>query len=325
MPLDPQAQAILAQMAAAPPIHTLTPTQAREMMKAMFVSGPEEPVAHVENRGIPGPQGDIPIRIYTPTGQSPFPILVFFHGGGWVLGDLDTCDAFCRSLANQVGCVVVSVDYRLAPEHPFPAAPEDCYAATRWMADHAAELNGDASRIAVGGDSAGGNLAAIIPQMARDRGGPPLVFQLLIYPATDLRMNTPSITENGEGYGLTRQDIIWFLNHYVKSEEEKTNPLASPFLTSDLSGLPPALVITAEFDPLRDEGEAYAKRLKEAGGIVTISRYDGMIHGFVSMASFLDRGKQGLQECIAALRAAFQLPATAAEQPHTVPANPMFP
>ncbi len=325
MPLDPQAQTLLEQMAAAPPITASTPEQAREMMKAMFVSGNEEPVAHVENRGIPGPAGDIPVRIYTPARNGPFPILVFFHGGGWVIGDLDSHDALCRSLSNQVGCMVVSVDYRLAPEHKFPAAPEDCYAATSWVAEHAAQLNGDASRIAVGGDSAGGNLAAIIPQMAKERGGPPLVFQFLIYPATDMRMKTPSVEENAEGYGLTKQDMIWFTNHYLNNEEDKANPLASPLLTSDLSGLPPALVITAEFDPLRDEGEQYAQRLKEVGVPVTASRYNGMIHGFVSLASFLDQGKQGVNECVAALRAAFGLPEASPDQPHAVPGNAMFP
>src|SRR6266566_2423305 len=199
MPLDPQAEAILEQMAAAPPITASTPEQAREMMKAMFVSGNEEPVAHVENRGIPGPAGDIPVRIYTPAGNGPFPILVFFHGGGWVIGDLDTHDNICRSLTNQAGCIVVSVDYRLAPEHKFPAAPEDCYAATKWVALNAASFGGDPARIAVGG-----NLAAAVAQMAADRGAPGFVHQLLIYPVTNYSFDTPSYRENGEGYLLTR-------------------------------------------------------------------------------------------------------------------------
>jgi len=308
MPLDPQAQAYLDQMAAlnAPPLHTFTPElirQAISMQRAMF--GEPELVANVENRVIPGPAGDIPVRIYTPSGNGPFPVLVFFHGGGWVICDLDTHDDLCRSLTNQAACIVVSVDYRLAPEHKFPAAPQDCYAATRWVAGNAAQLNGDPSRVAVGGDSAGGNLAAVISQMARDQGGPPLVFQLLIYPATDFKANTPSIEENADGYFLSKQDMIWFTNHYLNGEEDKLNPLASPLKASDLSELPPALIITAQYDPLRDEGELYGQRLKAAGVPVTISRYNGMIHGFLSMASVLDQGKQAIAECAAALQAAF--------------------
>jgi acetyl esterase len=222
-----------------------------------------------------------------------------------VIGDLETHDELCRTLANESGCLVVSVDYRLAPEHKFPACTEDCYAATKWVAQNAAQFNGDPSRIAIGGDSAGGDLAAVVAHMARDRGGPPLVFQLLIYPATDLRMKTPSIEENAEGYFLTKQDMIWFTNHYLNSESEKENPLASPLLATYLSGLPAALIITAEYDPLRDEGEQYGQRLKEAGVPVTSSRYNGMIHGFVSLGAVLDQGKQAVAECSAALRAAF--------------------
>jgi acetyl esterase len=210
MPLDPQAQAYLDQMAAlnAPPLHTLSPElirQATSMQLAMY--GEPEPVANVENRVIPGPAGDIPVRIYTPSGNGPFPVLVFFHGGGWVICNLDTHDNICRNLTNQTPCIVVSVDYRLAPEHKFPAAPEDCYAATRWVAGNAAQLNGDPSRLALGGDSAGGNLTAVVAQMARDQGGPQLVFQLMIYPATDFKANTLSMEENARGYGLERQDI----------------------------------------------------------------------------------------------------------------------
>jgi acetyl esterase len=310
MPLDPQAQAYLDQMAAlnAPPLYTLTPEfirQATRMQRAML--GEPEPVANVETRVIPGPAGDIPIRIYTPSGNGPFPVLVFFHGGGWVICDLDTHDDICRSLTNQAACIVVSVDYRLAPEHKFPAAPEDCYAATCWVAGNAAQLNGDPSRIAAGGDSAGGNLAAVISQMARDQGGPSLVFQLLIYPATDFKATTPSSEENARGYFLEKQDMIWFMNHYLNGEEDKLNPLASPLKASDLSGLPPALIITAQYDPLRDEGELYGQQLKAAGVPVTMSRYNGMIHGFLSMAAVLDQGKQAIAECASALRAAFTL------------------
>ena len=310
MPLDPQVEAYLAQIAALnePPLSTMTPEAIRQAIQMEVESGARQfgepaPVAHIENRTIPGPAGDIPVRIYTPAGDGPFPVLVFFHGGGWVICTLDTHDSHCRSLANGTPCIVVSVDYRLAPEHKFPAATEDCYAATQWVAEYAAEFNGDPARIAVGGDSAGGNLTAVISQMARDRGGPPLSFQLLIYPATDFMADTLSMKENAEGYFLTADDMTWFTNHYLNSEEEKRNPLASPLLAADLSGLPPALVITAEYDPLRDEGEIYGQKLKEAGVPVTITRYDGMIHGFVGMP--FDKSRQAFAEACAALRGAF--------------------
>jgi acetyl esterase len=307
MPLDPQAQAFLDQLVAlnAPPMNTLSPEAARQAARMQIaMAGEPEPVAKIENRTIPGPQGDIPIRVYTPEGIGPLPVLVFFHGGGWVICDLDTHDDACRSLANGTPCIVVSVDYRLAPEHKFPAAVDDCYAATQWVARNAASLNGDPARIAVGGDSAGGNLAAVIAQLARDRGEPSLVFQLLIYPATNFNSDTPSSRENADGYFLTRDDMIWFMNHYLNSPDDRNNPLASPLLASDLSGLPPALIITAEYDPLRDDGEQYGQKLKAAGVPITISRYDGMIHGFVTFPWF-DQGKQARAEASAALRAAF--------------------
>ena len=306
MPLDPQAQTFLDQLAAlnAPPINQLPPELARQEPRALLGLAQPEPVAEVENRTIPGPQGDIPVRIYTPEGKGPFPVLVFFHGGGWVICDLDTHDEACRSLANGTPCIVVSVDYRLAPEHKFPAAVDDCYAAAQWAARNAASLNGDSSRIAVGGDSAGGNLTAVIAQLARDRGEPSLVFQLLIYPAVNFNADTPSSREMADGYFLTRDDMIWFMNHYLNSPDDKNSPLASPALTADLSGLPPALVITAEYDPLRDEGEQYGQKLKDAGVPVTTSRYNGMIHGFVTLPGF-DQGKRARAEASAALRVAF--------------------
>jgi acetyl esterase len=307
MPLDPQVQAYLDQTAALnlAPMHTFPPEMVRQAMKMeLVVVGEPESVAHIENRTIPGPRGEIPIRIYTPTGDGPFPVLVFFHGGGWVVCNLDTHDNVCRSLANGADCIVVSVDYRLAPEHKFPAAPEDCYAATQWVAENATRLNGDPSRIAVGGDSAGGNLTAVVTLMARDRGGPSLVFQLLIYPVTDATGSSPSMTENAEGYGLTREDMIWFTNHYLNNEYEQVNPLTSPVLVLNLRDLPPALIITAEYDPLRDEGELYSQRLKKAGVPVTMTRYNGMIHGFVSRP--FERGKEALAECSNALRVVFE-------------------
>lgn len=307
--LDPQAKALLQQMAQMnlPPFNTLPPAQAREQMKGMaaLCSSPEA-VANVENLTIPGPEGKIPVRIYTPGGDSPFPILVFFHGGGFVLCDLDTHDNLCRSLANRVHCVVVSVDYRLAPEHKFPAAVEDAYAATQWVAKNAHRINGDPTRIAVGGDSAGGNLAAVVAIMARDQNGPTLKYQLLMYPATDISSsNTDSYRNYADGYFLTKGDGEWFCEQYLNCEEDRLNPLASPLLAPDLSGLPPALVITAEFDVLRDGGESYAKRLKKAGVSVKCTRYKGMIHGFMSMDGLLSQARNGIEEASAALREAF--------------------
>ena len=301
MPLDPQVQTLLDQMAAlnAPPINTLTPELVRIGIKMQLENAEGEPesVAQVVNRTIPGPTGEIPIRIYTPAGSEPFPALVFFHGGGWVICDLDTHDNLCRRLCNGADCIVVSVDYRLAPEHKFPAAPEDCYAATQWVARHAAEINAIPDKIAIGGDSAGGNLTAVVAQMVRDQAGPRLALQLLIYPATDFTFDGPSIHENAKDYFLTIDDMNWFMNYYLNSDADKKNPLASPLQSANLRGLPAALVITAEYDPLRDEGEAYGKRLKEAGVPVTISRYNGVIHGFLSLEPLTDKGKQAREEC----------------------------
>ncbi|GAC1350026.1 MAG: alpha/beta hydrolase [Ktedonobacteraceae bacterium] len=309
MPLDPQAQVLLDSVAAygMPPMHSLSVADARQAIFAMGAMGGEpEPVANIEDREIPGPEGTIPIRIYTPEGKGPFPVLVFFHGGGWVIGNIESHDVMCRSLTNAADCITVSVDYRLAPEYKFPAAPEDCYAATQWVAANAGTFNGDPTRIAVGGDSAGGNLAAVVALMARDRGGPSLVYQLLIYPATDYYLpGTPSIYENAEGYLLTRDDMIWFLGHYLPSEAEAKHPYAFPLQAKDLSGLPPAMVITAEFDPLRDEGEIYTARLQKVGVVATATRYYGMIHGFLSLAGALDQGRQALADAAAGLRSAF--------------------
>ena len=309
MPVDPQTQAVLDYLAASgmPPMHAQTVADARGAILAMgAMAGEPEPVGNVEDREIPGPQGQIPVRIYTPEGKAPFPVLVFFHGGGWVIGNIESHDTVCRSLTNMANCITVSVDYRLAPEHKFPAAPEDCYAATQWVAANAATFNGDTSRIAVGGDSAGGNLAAVVALMARDRGGPSLVYQLLIYPATDYYLpGTASIEENAEGYLLTKDDMIWFLNHYLSGEEDTKHPYAFPLKAENLSGLAPAMVITAEFDPLRDEGEMYAFQMQKAGVTVTSRRYHGTIHGFVSLSGMIDLGKQALADAAAGLRSAF--------------------
>jgi acetyl esterase len=308
MPIDPQAQALLDQMAeaGAPPFESMTPEQAREMIVAMReLAGEPEPIAKVEDSQIPTPDGQLPVRIYTPEGTGPFPILVYFHGGGWVIGSVDTIDAPCRAIANAAGCVVISVDYRLAPEHKFPAAPQDCYAATNYVAENAASYNGDPTRIAVGGDSAGGNLAAAVTLMARDFGGPPLVHQMLIYPVTNYDFSTASYQENAENYLLTKAAMEWFWNHYLRTEEDGRHPYASPLRAESLSGLPPAFVATAEFDPLRDEGEAYAARLQEAGVPVTAKRYEGMIHGCFQMAGVLDQGRTMLMDAAANLKQAF--------------------
>lgn len=307
--LDPQMKALLDQAAAAggKPFHDMAPTEARAAIDTMFAAfrGTPRPINKVEDRKIPGPGGQIPVRVYTPAGAGPFGALVFFHGGGWVIGNIETHDVTCRDLADGSGCVTISVDYRLAPEHKFPAAPEDCYAATKWVADNARSLNIDANRIAVGGDSAGGNLAAVVSQMARDRGGPKLGFQLLVYPATDCANETPSQREfSQDGYILSRADMDWFYGHYLNSLGDKTNPLVSPALAKSLANLPPAYVITAEVDPLRDEGEAYGAALSKAGVRVKSKRYNGVCHGFFSMGSLLDAGKRAVADSCEELRAA---------------------
>ena len=260
-----------------------------------------------ENRKLAGPGGDLPVRIYIPFGKGPFPVVLYFHGGGWVIGGIESSDGLCRSLANASGCIVVSVDYRLAPEHPFPAAVDDAFYATLWAAENASSFGGDPSRIAVSGDSAGGNLAAVVAQIARDRGKPAIGFQLLIYPVTDGACDTPSYSENAEGYFLTRDAMQWFWNHYVPKEADRSQPYASPLRASNLAGLPAALVITAEFDPLRDEGERYAEGMRTAGTPVQLTRYDGMIHGFFAMSAIIDQGRTAIQQSAAALRTAFKL------------------
>ena len=308
MPIDPQAQAFLDQLSAlgAQPLSSMPVADARRAMDALAsLRVDPAPVRSAVDRRVPGPAGEVPVRIYTPNAPAPLPLLVFFHGGGWVLGGLDTHDGTCRELANGAGCVVVSVDYRLAPEHKFPAAAEDCYAVTQWAAAHAAELGADAKRLAVGGDSAGGNLAAVVAQIARDRGGPPLVFQLLIYPVIAAAFDTASYRDNAEGYLLTAGDMRWFWNHYLASSADAADPYAAPLGALTLAGLPPALVITAEFDPLRDEGELYAHRLEEAGVPARLTRYDGMIHGFFGMGHMMDKAKAAVQESCANLRQVF--------------------
>ncbi|WP_163508265.1 alpha/beta hydrolase [Fodinicola acaciae] len=304
MPLDPHVRALLDEMASQelPPPEQLTVEQNREaIMDMRELAGPAEEVETVVDISADG----VPVRIYAPAGEKPLPVLVFFHGGGWVIGNLDTHDAVCRQLANRAGCVVAAVDYRLAPENPFPAAVEDAYAATAWIARNASAHGGDGTRLAVGGDSAGGNLTAVVSQLARDRGGPALAFQLLIYPAVNATDDSPSMTENADGYFLTRALMDWFFAHYVTNPDDARNPLVSPALTADLSGLPPALVITAEYDPLRDQGVAYAKQLADAGVPVEHVNYDGMIHAFYQMPGLLGAARDAIAKSAAALRAAF--------------------
>jgi len=309
MPVDPQVATLLEQMnqQGAQPFDQLTVAEARQFALAFKdLVGEPESVAKVEDHLIPSPYGELAtgVRVYTPAGERPFPLLVYFHGSGWTIANVDISDAPCRALANAAGAVVVSVEYRLGPEHKFPAPLNDCITATRWVADHAVELGGDPERLAVIGDSAGGNLAAAVALEARDRGEPSIAQQILIYPATDSSCDTPSCRENADGYMLTLRDMHWFWSNYLPKEEDGRNPLASPLRAESLVGLPPALIITAEYDPLRDEGEAYGERLKAAGVPVTISRYDGMIHGFLWMGGVVDRTRRLIDEIAAEVRAA---------------------
>jgi len=308
MTLDPKVRELLDLAADAPPIGTVPVEMMREeapsQMAAWFRMGLVSlPVAAVDDLNIPGPAGDLRVRVYTPGGRGPYPIVVFFHGGGWVLADLDTHDPMCRALCSGADCVVVSVDYRLAPEHRFPAAPDDALAATRWVAAHAAEIGGDPVRIAVAGDSAGGNLAAVTSLRIRDEGGPTLRGQLLIYPGLGYPSPpTPSYIENAEGYGMTRESATWFWDQYLGDRSQATNPLAAPLLAPDLHGLPPALVITAEYDVLRDEGEQYVERLRAAGVSARLSRYDGVHHRFAELIGILGQAEQARDEMCAWLR-----------------------
>ena len=308
MALDPAAVGLLQQLeeAGMPPLNEMSPADARVAAEGFVaLGGPGEEMAEVSERTIPGPHGDIPIRIYRPEPGESAPCLVYYHGGGWVIGTPDSTDAICRAVAKRAGCVVVSVDYRLSPEHKFPIPLDDCFAATRWVADNAAELGVDPNRIAVGGDSAGGNLAAAVSIRARDEGGPALRMQLLVYPVTNHDFSTPSYAENGEGNLLTTDMMRWFWDHYVNGPEDSANPLCSPLRAEDLSNLPPAFVITAEYDPLRDEGEAYAAALTKAGVSVTHTRYDGMIHAFWQMVAVFPQATVAADQASEALRKAF--------------------
>ena len=307
--LHPQARALLDLIAerGVPPTHTLSPQEARAVYRDRrgFTQPAPPPVASVQSLQAEGPLGPIPLRLYRPLGTMPdqtLPALVYYHGGGWVIGDLDTHDTLCRELANGSGCAVVSVDYRLAPEHRFPAAVDDAIAAARWVRREAAALKLDAERIAVGGDSAGGNLAAVVAIAARDAGEPPFAWQLLIYPATDQHRTAPSHERNGQGYLLTRDTMDYFTGHYIPDARLYADWRASPLLHPDLSRLPPALVLTAGYDPLRDEGLAYAQKLSEAGTRATHLSFERQIHGFILMGKVLAEANDAVRLCAAALR-----------------------
>ena len=309
MPLDPQIQTFLDQLAASglPPLEALTPREARLQMEAgTLMLGRLPAVGRSEDQAAPGPSGPIRLRLTAPAATDPLPALVYFHGGGWVSGSLFSHEHLCRALTLASGLAVISVNYRLAPEHPYPAAVDDAEAATRWVAGHAADLGLDPARLAVGGDSAGGNLAAVVARRLRDRGldrgGPPLAAQLLLYAATDADFDTPSYLANADGYMLTRAGMMWYWDHYLPDRARRSDPDAAPLRAEHLAGLPPAVVVTAEFDPLRDEGEAYARRLADAGVPVRAFSYDGLIHGFLRRYRLLDRGQPAIDEIARALR-----------------------
>ena len=309
MALDPQVKAYLAQIAAAKivdvPALSLREARAQMEIGATMLGRPPK-VGRVTDATCHGPAGPVRLRVTAPEGPGPFAGLLYCHGGGFVVGSLNSHDHLCRALTNASGAAVVSVDYRLAPEHPFPAAADDACAAARWLAEpaNAAALGIDPTRLAVGGDRAGGNLAAVVALGARDRGGPALAFQVLLYPIVDCDLNTPSYLENADGYLLTRAAMAWYWEQYVPDPSRRADPDASPLRAGDFSGLPAALIVTAGFDVLRDEGEAYARRLAEAGVPVRLARYPGMIHGFLRRHALFDQGKAALAEIADALKTA---------------------
>lgn len=307
--LHERARAHLAAEAAAgkAPIQALTVEQARRRQdeEAAARARPLEPVALVADHLAPSGAGGVPVRLYHPDPGGRLPVLVYLHGGGWVLGGVAFSDAVCRRLANASGCVIASVEYRLAPEHPFPAGLEDAWTATRFVASCAADLHVDAARMAVGGDSAGGNLAAVVARRARDERGPGVGLQVLVYPVTAHDPGTPSASACAEGYGLETAGMRWYWDHYAPAGLDRSHPDLSPLRAEDLSGLPPALILTAEHDPLRDEGEAYGARLAEAGVPVTCKRYPGSIHGFLDMLGEFDEADEAIEAIAKALQTAF--------------------
>src|SRR3954471_17923323 len=299
MPLDPQAQAVIdmiEQLGVAELNDDTDPNEIRALMNAAVMPSGIE-LASVTDREIPGPAGPIPVRVYRPAGDAPKPVIVYYHGGGWVLGSLETHDGTCRRLADGADAVVGSGDYRMGPEAKFPAAVDDSYAALTWVAANAAELGADPARLVVAGDSAGGNLAAVMTQRARD-DGPAIAFQLLIYPVTDHEFTSVSMEENATGYYLTRDAMRWFYDHYLNDPSGGDDPRVSPLRAADLSGLPPAFVLTAQYDPLRDQGIAYADALRNAGNVAAMTMYEGLFHGFFSMFDLIDAGKAAFDDAI---------------------------
>jgi len=308
--LDPQVRQLLeaAEQAGIPEMNELPVAEARQqfLISRPLVAGAVTPLNSVIDRTISGPGSAIPIRVYRASDASNLPVLVYFHGGGWVIGNLDSHDDICRNICRQTGYVVVAVDYRLAPEHKFPAAVEDAWAATQWVAENAVELGVDGRRLAVGGDSAGGNLAAVVCQLAQAQAGLAIKYQLLIYPVTDATLSFPSMTEFATGYRLTKAAMQWFVDLYANDGSDAHDARMSPLWAVDLAGLPPALIITAGFDPLRDEGKAYADKLQKAGVEVDYCCYDGMVHGFMGMAGVLDKAQQAQQYASEKLAQALQ-------------------
>lgn len=306
MPVNPKIQFFLDQMNTMPvSFERLTPEVMRNSENSALVSMQKEPVEKVEDRTISLTGRELPIRIYTPKGEAPFPALIFYHGGGWVLGSIESHDAICRELANMASCIVISVEYRLAPEHKFPSAVDDAYESLEWVASHADELGIDASKMAVGGDSAGGNLATVACLISKERSGPKVVHQFLLYPSTGPAADYPSMTENAEGYLLTKDMMSWFQKHYIENPEDQTNPYLSPILSENLEDLPPATILTAQFDPLRDVGIAYAEKLKEHGVAVYHRNYDDLIHGFANFTSFVPEAREAVAEGAEQLKKAF--------------------
>ena len=313
MALDPQAANVIDLIikSGRPAYHTLSPKEARRLfLETRPASTPPAPqLGAVRDVSAEGPLGAIPLRVYRPAGvpdSTRLPVHVFFHGGGWVIGDIETHDVVCRQLTAEAGVSVISVDYRLAPEHKFPAAVNDAWAAARWIVAHAAELGVDGARLSVGGDSAGGNLAAVVALLARDAGAPKISLQVLVYPVTDLGAETKSYADLADGYMLTRDSMRWFRAQYLTKEEEALDWRVSPIRATSLAGVAPALVITAGFDPLRDEGEAYARKLREAGVSVDAICFGGMIHGFVPMGRLIDTAFRGVTSIAGSLRQALR-------------------
>jgi acetyl esterase/lipase len=314
MPVHPQAQALLDAAAGAPQVQDISIAEGRELLeqRARMTAGQPEPMAEVRDLQMPGPGGALRLRVYRPTNEQNLPGLVYFHGGGWVRGSLTTHDVLCRALAKHAQCVVVSVDYRLAPEAKFPAAAEDAWAATRWVAANTQALGIDPDRLAVGGDSAGGQLTAAVALQAREHHGPRLVYQLMIYPVVDYNLDTPSYRDHGDGYLLTRDGMKFYWDQYLNDPSEADDVRACPLRASSLANLPPTLVMTAEFDPLRDEGRAYAERLRSEGTPTEYREVPGMLHGFAGSTGVLDVGREAVREAAALLRAAFARPAAVA-------------